>query len=202
MRIRRFITGILAIGLLAGCATEPQDKLLSAKNALLQADSSGAAIYCETRIAHARWLFDSAATVITAQRGKLPFMRSYKVAENLLVDAAATARAAMDSLPAERSKYRRETEFLIESAREVVAQTRISAQNAIRQGKSAQGIAGEVKDMEEMVVVAAAALEHDDMIKARAIATSTIDKAGRYRSLIDQLPRPSERLIGSARKTK
>lgn len=189
LRSMAIVAGVL---LIAGCVPEPQQQLSAAKSTLDGADSADADIFCEKQFNHARWLLDSAAALIAAQQRAPAFMRSYKVAEQLLIDSRSAAQAALDSLPPARERYRNETAWLVESARGVVTQTLDAARAAVKSGKKAEGIEGDIKDMQEMVAASAAALDNGDLVRSRSIATSVIDKAGRYRSLVGQLPRPSD----------
>jgi hypothetical protein len=186
------VAGVLLLS--AGCAREPQARIAGAKLALDSAQSAGAAIYCEKQYQRAKWLLDSALNVVTRQRKSPPFMRAYTQADKLLADALVAAQEALDSLPAARDRYRNETAYLLESARGVLAQTKEAAVKARKAGKKTAGIEDEVKDMEELVAAAGAALDNGEPIRARTIATSVIDKAARYRSLVDELPRPGERI--------
>ncbi len=199
MRIRlTVVAGLCCSVLLAGCAREPEEKVLRAKQMLDSASGAGAAVYCESRYSRAKTLLDSAASIITTQRKAPAFLRSYSAAEHLLSESERVAREALDSLPAARELYRTETTDLVERAHGVVVETQVAATAAIRAGKKAEAIAGEVKDMEEMLAAAAAALSNDDLIRAHSLATSVMDKAANYRSLVEMLPTPAARFSGGA----
>ena len=183
----------MVLVLSAGCAREPRDKLAGAKLALDSARTAGADIYCEARYMRSRALMDSAAALITGQRKTLPLFRSYSRVEELLYESLRLTQETLDSLPAERDRYRQATAVHVEQARLAVEATKMAAKAAFQEGKKAEGIGGDVKDMDEMVAAAAAALENGDAVRARTLATSVIDKAAAYRQILEQLPRPVAR---------
>lgn len=200
MRTLAGLAIVVAIGI-SGCGRVPEEELADAKHALDSARTLEAEHYCEETYAQAQDLLDSAAAEILRQRRRPQFVRLYGKARRLLEQAGSVAREAQESVPEAREAYQRETEKVIKRAEDVIEVTAQLVKEAKSGGKQTQGIQAELADMRKMLSVADAVMESGDLVRARAMATSIIDRAGAYRTLLPQLPSPDAKFAAGVTHT-
>jgi hypothetical protein len=184
----------LVAAMAIGCAQVPQQELAEAKLAVDSARAEEAAHYCELDYRRAKTALDSAATLITVQRRRLPFMRSYGQAKKLLVEARKCAERARAAVDEQREKLRVRTVDLLASAETALSATEVLVEEARGQGKDVVSMLSELRDMRERLAAAAAMLEAGAAAQAHDIAASILDKMHAMRNLLPQLPVPGTRL--------
>ncbi len=100
------IVGILAVG----CEKEPADKVAAAQEALSKARNSDAAALANDEFRAAEATLQRAMVKIDAERKKLPFLRSYKIAATVLEESIEEARRAQEKALAEQKRLQAEEE--------------------------------------------------------------------------------------------
>lgn len=92
--------------LITGCAKAPDQKLTSAKDAIAQAKSNGAAEYAKQEIDSAQDALDNAINMIQAESKVLPLFRDYTRPVNLLSKAETMAGNASIIANMEKERIR------------------------------------------------------------------------------------------------
>lgn len=191
MRKMRFVMPLvfLALALVVGCAKPPQEAVDTAKQALAQAQSAGAADYAPAALKSAQDAVDQLDAELAAQQKKFALFRSYKNAMTL----AATAKSAGESAVAEantgKEKARGEAEAAIAAAKQSAEEARSMLATAPA-GKGSQmdieAMKNDLTGVDTSIGEADQAMQAQQYLQAKSKADAANTAAQNIKSMIDQ----------------
>ena len=109
--------------LLVGCAQPPQQEITNARNAIESAQAAKAPIFADEQFRSAQASVDSALADIRAQNTKSPFSHDYTKAKKMLLEATASAEAAIAAVPRNKAKIYEEAKALFEKIKPIIIES-------------------------------------------------------------------------------
>lgn len=169
---------ILAI-LLAGCGGPPADRLEAADAAAKKATDAGAALFAPTCLDSAMALLAEGKERIGAEDRKLPPLRRYTSARDVLDKAIATFGAAESTAAVSKAAMRgpvraliRDTNAAVDAAEQALAKRMLAGT-----GQSLTAERTELAALRTALATAAAAERTGNLPAAKAELDSTLDRA-------------------------
>jgi len=170
---------LLVLGLIAGCAKAPQEKVDEAKAAVEAARAAEADRYNADLFNAAQDSLNAAMAEIEAQNSKFALTRNYDRANALLESVISNARAAQEGVMAKKEEIKAEAQNLLTGAQAALDEVKKLMARAPR-GKEGREVLEqmqtELSGVEAQLAEANNALNSGDVAGARDKAKAASDK--------------------------
>lgn len=180
---------LLGLAMVMGCAKPPQEAIDSAKQALENARTAGAADYAATSLTDAESAMQQLETELAAQEKKFALLRSYKNATTMAATAAQSAEKAVTDAQAGKERTRGEAEGLIAQARTAMEEANTMLATAPA-GKGSQMdiemMKADLAGVATTLAEAEAAFQQEGYLQAKAKAEAAVSAAGSVKAAVEQ----------------
>lgn len=191
MRKMRIALPVVLVGLamVMGCAKPPQEQIDSAKQAIENARTAGAADYAPNSLADAENAMQQLETELAAQEKKFALLRSYKNSTAMATTAVQTAERAVADAQAGKERTRGEAEMLITQAKTAMEEANGMLATAPA-GKGSQMdiemMKADLAGVATTLAEAEAAFQAESFMQAKAKAEAAMSAASSVKSAVEQ----------------